>query len=404
MSLKEQISQRRQALDKGDTASTGQSLADQLSVRRERAEDGGRKLQARVTSRMQQADASDDDGDDEQVIDEALQATCDGAIARYEDLMKRVQMTDMIGELSGMGNTIAGFPEAIHSLRTRGYHFHDYLEGKIEVIAEQWDEIDTRIDHWLEEESAALDDELAEAQKYRDRLDRRISAKRVDRLETALNTLETQVDASEGKIKAAYDALNREVQGTQQQIRQLNRQLDWLDAAHIDLHAGEHLFMAAEAEWDDGRDKPEGFIYVTDQRILFEQREKKGGMLGFGGKKVQELLWEVAHGAVEAVRSEKKGMMGGKDMMSLDLAAGAPYATITCEIKGGIHADKWAQQLQRAVKGQIQAEKTEDIDAELLARLREAPTECPNCGSMLPKLMAGASDVTCQYCGYVLRI
>ncbi|MCA9912880.1 MAG: hypothetical protein KC496_06010 [Anaerolineae bacterium] len=91
-------------------------------------------------------------------------------------------------------------------------------------------------------------------------------------------------------------------------------------------------------------------------------------------------------------------------MMHLKLGAGAPYAEITCEIKGGIKSDFWAQQVQRAVKGYISSESTVEPDPELIERLRNAPTDCPNCGSVLPELSAGDTQVTCAYCGSVMRI
>jgi len=198
--------------------------------------------------------------------------------------------------------------------------------------------------------------------------------------------------------------VSREVSKTASQLAQVNKQLDWLDAADVELNASEGLFMAAEAEWDDNRDKPEGFIFVTDQRIIFEQSEKKGGMLGFGGKSVKEVLWEVEHGQVEKVIPANEGIGGGKDMMTLKLGSGAPYAEIICEIKGGIEADYWAQQITRATKGYISQESAIEPDPELIERLQNAPTDCPNCGGVMPKLSAGDTEVTCQYCGTVVRI
>jgi hypothetical protein len=127
-------------------------------------------------------------------------------------------------------------------------------------------------------------------------------------------------------------------------------------------------------------------------------------MMGFGGKQVQEVLWEVALDTIEKIVPEDKGMFGGKDMMNMKLGAGAPYAEIVCEIKGGIDSKTWAKQINRAIKGFISQESTVEPDAELIERLRNAPTDCPNCGGVLPKLAAGANEVTCPYCGTVVRV
>ncbi len=403
MSLKDRMKAKKQALASGSKEDDGGSLKGHLSSRKKKVEEKASGLRSRMQSKA--ADIEDDDDDDEdEVDDEELAASIEEAKSRFDDLVKRVQMTDIVSETSSLGNKIEGLPEAIDGVRSRGYKFRSYLENKIEVMAEQWDNINDRVEQWLDEESAELDDELATAEKAYQRLSSRGSERRLEKLTAALDTLETQVEASEEKIKALYNEVNQEMNTTSRQLAQINKQLDWLEAADVSLNAGEGLFIAAEAEWDDNRDKPDGFIYVTDQRILFEQSEKKGGMLGFGGKKVKEMLWEVSHDQVEKVVPANEGFGGGKDMMTLKLGSGAPYSEIVCEIKGGIEADYWAQQVNRAAKGLISQESAVEPDPELIERLQNAPTECPNCGGVLDKLAAGANEVTCKYCGNVVRI
>lgn len=402
-SLKDRMKKKKQALASGKKEESGSSLKSHLSDRKKKADDKADSLRKRMKAKAAEVEDNDDDDEDE-VDDAELAASIEEAKSRFDDLVKRVQMTAIVSETSSLGSKIEGLPEAIDGVRSRGYKFRSYLENKIEVMAEQWDGINDRVEVWLDEESAELDDELATAEKAHQRLSSRGSERRLEKLTAALDTLETQVEASEEKIKALYNEVNKELNTTSHQLSQINKQLDWLEAADVTLNAGEGLFIAAEAEWDDNRDKPEGFIYVTDQRILFEQSEKKGGAFGFGGKKVKEMLWEVSHAQVEKVVPENKGFGGGKDMMTLKLGSGAQFSEIICEIKGGIEADYWAQQVNRAAKGLISQESAVEPDPELIERLQNAPTECPNCGGVLDQLAAGANEVTCKYCGNVVRV
>lgn len=403
MSLKDRMKAKKQKKSGGSKDDDGGSLKGHLSSRKKKVEEKSSNLRSRMKSKA--ADIEDDDDDDDDEIDDVeLAASIDTAKSRFDDLVKRVQMTDIIRETTSLGNKIENLPESIDAVRSRGYKFRSYLENKIEVMADQWDNVNDRVEQWLDEESAELDDELATAEKAHQRLNSRKTERRLEKLTAALDTLESQVEASEEKIKALYDEVSQEVSTTSHQLSQINEQLDWLEAADVSLNAGEGLFIAAEAEWDDNRDKPDGFIYVTDQRIIFEQSEKKGGAFGFGGKKVKEVLWEVSHEQVEKVIPENKGFGGGKDMMTLKLGSGAPYSEIICEVKGGIEADYWAQQVNRAAKGLISQESAVEPDPELIERLQNAPTECPNCGGVLDKLAAGANEVTCKYCGNVVRV
>ena len=88
------------------------------------------------------------------------------------------------------------------------------------------------------------------------------------------------------------------------------------------------LAAPAQAEWvatGKGGDDPDGIVYLTDQRLLFEQKEKTGKKLGlFGGKQTQELEWELPLNLIEKVQAENKGLFGGKDMLHFELGAGAP--------------------------------------------------------------------------------
>ncbi|MDQ7027621.1 MAG: hypothetical protein Q9P01_21975 [Anaerolineae bacterium] len=328
---------------------------------------------------------------------------------RYNDLIRRVKMTDLVTETTQLGNFIEQLPDGIEEIRDKGYKYHSYLEDKIDVLAEQWDDVNDKIEDWLEEEVEELEDDLARCEAYTNRLDtgKVTSATKsvADKLSAMLDTLDAKVDASEEKVKALYNEVNTESNKTKQTLAKIEKYLGWMDEAGFNLNAGEGLYMAAEAEWDDGKDKPDGFLFVTDQRIIFEQNEKTGKKFGmFGGKQTQEILWEVPVPTVTDVTPEDKGMFGGKDMMHMKMGSGAPYAELTLEIKGGIDSKQWAKEVKRVVKGTISAESTVEEDPELIERLRNAPTDCPNCGGSLSKLAAGANEITCKYCGTVVRV
>jgi hypothetical protein len=217
--------------------------------------------------------------------------------------------------------------------------------------------------------------------------------------------VETQVEAAEERVRVLYDEVQREVRETDSQLRQIVNYLDLADEAAFDLNAGESIYMVAKAEWDDGGEKPDGFLYLTNQRVLFEQKEKVGKTFGmFGGKDVQELLWQAPLSALAEATNEDKGMFGGKDMVHMQFDSGADYGNLTVEIKGGVDSSVWSTQISRAARGKIEEESTVEPDPELIERLRDAPTACPTCGATLPSIDAGTTEVHCKYCGSVIRI
>lgn len=328
---------------------------------------------------------------------------------QFDDLVERVSLAQIVRETTSLGNQIGDFPEEIARLRQRGYIFHAYLEDKLDVFAEQWDETNERIEAWLDEEQDDLDTDLARAQQLVEKISvTEFNAKHKAifvKLEGILDTLEQQVEAGEERITALYEELQREVSKTASQLRTLEQYMDWVDDASFELMNGESIYMVAKAEWDDGQKKPDGFIYLTDQRLLFEQKEKVGKRLGmFGGKAVQDILWEAPLSSLEEVKADNRGMLGGKDMVMMTFGGGTSYPSITVEVKGGVPAKLWSTQIRRAARGSIQADSTVEEDPELLERLQNAPTDCPNCGASLPQLTGNMTETACKYCGNVVRV
>jgi hypothetical protein len=412
LSLAERIKQKKEAQASADKEQAKKSAATALQATSMAKETKANSLADRLKSKSQEI-AKEVEAKGSELSAEAAEAVTAAVTTvrqRYTDLIKRVKMTDLVSETSQLGNAIEQLPESIEAVRDKGYKYHAYLEGKIEVLAKQWDDVNDKIEDWLDKEVEELEDDLARAEAYVTKLgigDKVTSTTQMvsDKLGAMLDTLEVQVKASEEKVRALYTEVSNESNKTQYVLTQIGRYLGWLEEAGFQLDTGEGLYMAAEAEWDDGKDKPEGFLFVTDRRLVFEQNEKTGKTFGmFGGKQTQQVLWEVPVASITHVTPEDKGMFGGKDMMHMKMGSGAPYAELTLEIKGGIDSKYWAQQIKRVVKGTIKAESSVEQDPELIERLRNAPTDCPNCGGILPKLAAGANEMTCKYCGAVVRI
>lgn len=341
---------------------------------------------------------------------ETLKATLEAQRKQFQGLISRVKLTDIVRQVTQTGRAIEGFPDAISKLRSRGYVFRSYLEDKVEVLATQWDAVQGKIDEWIEREADALSAELDKAEALFDRIDENPTITVADkrdsiRVGTMMEVLETKVVAAEDQIKAIFDSLKQETDNTTRQIREIEAILTLKDESGVTFNAGENIFLAARAEWVDGGEKPNGILYLSDQRLVFEQKETKGKTLGlFGGKKVQDVLWDAPVTLVEKVESENKGFLGGKDMLYLTFASGAPYAQITVELKGGVSNKLWETQIRRMIRGELESESVSPPDEEFVERLRNTPTACPTCGATLPQITGTPSQIECLYCGTAIRI
>lgn len=333
--------------------------------------------------------------------------------SRYQRAADTFNFTDLSRELGDLTGKITALPNDIANLRTRRYVFAKFLEHKAEVLTHHWNEIAQQAQTLLQSEVDALRSQAQQANTLIMKGDNAISTPKalvtvLPMLESALEQLESSAEAATARIRGAYQTVANDIHQTVEQIRKINWYLDERDEASFDFLAGESLFLAADAEWvqtGKGGKDPDGVLFLTDQRLIFEQKEKTGKTLGlFGGKKTQELEWEIPLNLVQSVEAENKGVLGGKDMLNFTLNSGAPYAKLTVEVKGGVQSKFWAAQIERMVRGETEDERAIAPDPETVAAVRNAPTACHVCGATLPRLVANQTQIECEYCGSIIRL
>lgn len=332
---------------------------------------------------------------------------------RIQRTLTEANLNEVARDITDTSNDAMKLPDELARLRSRGYVFAAYLEQKVNVLATRWDTVRREAQHALDGEVYRLRLDLQQVEALVAKANAGANNPKalmiaVPPLERELNDLERKVKEAERRVKNCYSMVERDIDQTVEQISDLHWALDQRDDATFPFLAGENLFLAAKGEWvatGNGRKDPDGILYLTDQRLIFEQKETTGKTLGlFGGKKEQELEWEVPLHLVESVKAENKGLFGGKDMLIFALKSGARYPSITVEVKGKARSKFWAGQIERMIRGGTDDERAITPDPEVVEALRSAPTACDICGATLPQLVANQRQVDCEYCGRVMRV
>ncbi len=333
--------------------------------------------------------------------------------SRADAVIESARFNDIASTLTDLTNKANLLPNEIAQIRSRGYVFAAYLEQKADVISRRWEGVRGSVERVIETEIGRMEDDLRPIQQWLQKgAEAGDNAKVLDNvvgsLESAVTPIEGRIEGIRTRLHEMYKTLETDINQAVTQLNQIKWYLEQRDEASFPFLAGESVFLVSKAEWvATGRDNqdPDGMLFLTDQRMVFEQKETTGKKLGlFGGKQTQEVKWEVPLHLVEKVTPENKGFLGGKDMLHFDLKSGAPYAKITVEIKGGTQAKHWAAQITRMVSGGANDERAIHPDAETLQAIRNAPTECMVCGATLPQLVANQMQLACEYCGAVIRI
>ena len=329
---------------------------------------------------------------------------------RYEALQEQIALADITERLGEVATEITGLPGEIEALRERGYAFAGYLENKAGVLATQWDEIRQQVREHVRSEMTRVQASYDQIAGHWQQLDAQWSDQgkqnALAEIERVVNEVEGAVENARERIEGLYGNVPENVNQTQSQLRTLGGYLDLADEATVSWGPAEAIFLAVKAEWvqtGKGKKDPDGILYLSDQRLIFEQKEKVGGRFGMGGEQVQEVLFETPVGVISEAQAENKGMLGGKDMVHLKFSSG-DQAEMTLEVKGGVDCKWYVQQLNRVITGEIEKERAIPVDEAVVEAVQNAPTACTTCGATLPTITRGMTEVACEYCGTVVRI
>jgi archaellum component FlaC len=331
-----------------------------------------------------------------------LQSDLDG-------LQESLLLTDVRNEMEEIETTLSLLPAEVEQVRARGYVFRSFLENKVDVLASQWDEARDRAFREIRERQRELEREAGAAASA---LQRAMSgrASQVSRAKSAINTLERKVEAAQTAVGALYQTLQQNVDQAHSQVEDIRWLLDQVDEASFQLYPAEDPIAACKAQYmETKKEGPKGVLYLTDERLVFEQKEEKATkkvlFVTTAKETVQELIFAVPVGQIEGSQASDEGFLGRKEMLELRFGPQADLSGATIRLHGSADNEEWAGLIGRVMSGEIGKERTRPKEESALEAARAAPTKCPTCGATLSvEIVRGMREVTCEYCGSVIRL
>jgi hypothetical protein len=238
--------------------------------------------------------------------------------------------------------------------------------------------------------------------------------------ESRIAGFQTSVASAENRVRNTFGSTQQQAFKVQRELDDALFLLDALDSASFDMLPDEHGVAACKAIWTSDPEEPEGLLFLTDARVIFEQRQevatKKVLFVTTQKKLVQEMLWDSPIGAVDELESEdQKKFLQRKEMLTLrfhERTRDIP-SDVTLQLVGADN-ETWTGLIKRAKSGQIDADRfgapppeeqlAAEIEAEVSEPDEELPTQCPNCNAPLPPVFKGMKQIECDYCGGVVNI
>ncbi len=338
---------------------------------------------------------------------------------RLSDLRRRASLADLRDRIEDLSGLLANFPAVLEKARQNGYLYKSYLENKIRVLQEQWRGLGQRIDREAAQQGRVLTREA-------DGLQQRLSAMGTRLRADALNALDRDVSALESKVEDTFrdfygffDNVETNARQTEQQLRAITWTMEQVAEASFRLRVDENVIEAVEAQYlTDGDEGPKGVFFLTDQRVLFEQKEdvatKKFLFITTEKERVQKLLLEAPVGAVERAKpGERRKFLSKQELLELTLGPQAPVTLALFRLKGD--SEPWQGLIGRVLSGDIDRERVgaaagEEAPAEkappaAAGEPAAGPTACPTCGANITtEIVRGMQSIQCEYCGTVIRL
>lgn len=333
-----------------------------------------------------------------------VQSQIDALEREFERLERGAELDAVQSAISRIEERLTEFPADLKALRRRGYQHGRSMDERLALLTSQWRKTAPTLNNSLRLNK----NRLRSAASGTSTMVKRAASGHQNHLssaESAIDGLEKKIDAAEDELRNLYSNIDSELYAVDSELRRVEWMMDALEeSAEIRLHRGEGPLLAVKTEWHrDGDEGPEGVLFLTDQRLLFEQREevvtkKHFGFLKAESEMVNKLWLDINITDIDSVEdSEEGGFLGiGKDdILDITCKGQAPVSRARFHLKGQDSAD-WRAQIRRALSGDQAAERYQRASS---TPKLSFPTQCPHCTAPLPEPHRGASQVKCEFCG-----
>lgn len=346
-----------------------------------------------------------------------LAAEFNGLQTELRTLQGKVQLQSVRDSVEDLKTQIDGLPQRVRDLRQRKYAFAKGLEDRAVELGQRWGTTMPAITSVIDQQANNLMYAIRPLEMQISSLATQLGnpdygLTLASQLRTDINTLEGRVSGAESTVHGMYDSFYAEANKFNAELERIKWMLDQLDQASFNLLATEGALAAVKATWTrDGRedkDDPQGILYLTDQRLLFEQKQqvatKKVLFITTESKMVQQLTLELPLVKIEEVKGSKQGFLKNEDYLDFRFSSGAQVPNAQFHIFGQ-DCNSWVALVNRARNSDFDKDRAIEIDKAEVEKVKDAPTQCPSCGGQIKQaVLRGMASINCEYCGTTIKL
>jgi len=336
--------------------------------------------------------------------------------SQWNQLSGRLTLGHLRTEIETTAGEVEALPQRITQLVSRGYRYSHDWQTRAAALNEGWPKRRREALNLLQNQARDLGNQGRESARLCDRS--ALSDTELDQLGHRLSQLQSALNSAESAVRAVLDSSAKQLDQLQREFQSVEFMLDSLDTASFELYPDEAGVAASEVVWANHPDEPQGILFLTNGRLILEQREKKAKkkvlFVTTESELVQQKLWESTIGNLaELAAEDQKKFLSHKELLHLSFReyTSGLHGEVTLHLKDTTN-EIWASLIQFVSSGELEAGPGEVQPAAASAPAGAAapeppkaiPTRCPACGGQLPPLVKGMRELVCEYCSTSIRL
>jgi predicted nucleic acid-binding Zn-ribbon protein len=281
------------------------------------------------------------------------------------DLQNRSDFNDITSDLANLDSTINHILNLLESAREKGYVYQSDMEDIAYAAVDRWQSVRNQVEDAVFQQTRLAQSSLDDLNPHIRRLNANLrnpasASSALKAVQNQANQILWDLQQAENTIENHYDDIEGDVRALNSRLTTVHWALDQLKEADFGLEDDEELVMAVSNRWDkEGKDDPEGVLFLTNQRLIFERKEKiatkKILFVTTSSELVQEVVFSQKLENITNIKAQSKGVFGHQDFMEIEFDGG--LGTISLHINGQ-DSNNWVNLIQRVKSGEIENERT----------------------------------------------
>jgi hypothetical protein len=298
-------------------------------------------------------------------VDPQITTEVNALQSSLNDLQRRSTFADLQDQIMDLDKEVGKVTSLLESARSKGYAFQKDLDDTIYRTTDQWQVARENALNMIPKQVPVMQNNLAPLQYQLQQVNASLTNAAlarplIARTQSQINNLLSTVGQIESNIRSSYTEVESNVSTTSSRLNTIHWALTQLEEATYKLASGEDLVMAVKARWDqEGDDDPEGILYLTDKRLIFERKEKvatkKVLFVTVSSQMVHEVMIDQPLSGVQGVNAQSKGLFGHQDFIEVQFSD--PKLKLVSFHLDGQDSKQWAKWIDDARLNRLDSDR-----------------------------------------------